>query len=227
MLDTFWNFLINTNTGLAVRILAGVCIFAVLAAVDYYKYRKSATRWKEYLFLLAAVCIAMLYGIANNMITSSISWEYFYYGKELQTALGEQTPPDVATLRFEAGKIGMMATWTVGLLLGVAVLIVNNPCKNLPRLSYRKLYWLLPIPIASAVLFGAVFGILGYSGWLNSFASDIQGIWDDNLWRPRCFAAAWGVHLGGYIGGIVGAIIAIAIIIRKRFGKRKALSSAE
>jgi len=226
MSDEFWNFLLKTNTGLVIRILIGVGIFALLGGVDYYRHGKSATRWKEYLFLLVAVLVAMLYGIANNMLTTSISWEYFYYGKKLQSTLGNQIPPDMAALRWEAGKIGMMATWTVGLLLGAAVLIVNNPRKNIPQLPYRNLYSLLLLPIIGAVFFGAIFGLLGYFGWLNSFAADIQLLWENNIWRPRHFTTAWGVHLGGYIGGPAGAIIAIVTILRKRFQLRKTALSA-
>ena len=227
MSDGFWNFILKTNAGLIIQILIGVGVFAVLAGVDFYRHRKSATRWKEYLFLLVAVLVAMLYGIAYNMLTTSISWEYFYYGKKLQNSLGVQTPPDMGALRWEGAKIGMMATWTVGLLLGAAVLIVNNPRKNLPRISYCSLYPLLFIPIIAAGLFGALFGVLGYFGWLNSFAADIRMLWDNNIWRPRHFTAAWGVHLGGYIGSPVGGIIAIVIIIRRRFRLQKTVSFPE
>jgi hypothetical protein len=223
MSNEFWNFLLNTNTGLIIRILVGAGIFVILAGVDYYKNRKSATRWKEYLFLLVAVLVAMLYGITNNMLTSSISWEYFYHGKNLHAALGTQIPPDTVVLRLEAAKVGMMATWTVGLMLGAAVLIVNNPCKNFPRLGYRNLYSLLFMPIVGAIFFGAIFGVLGYFGWLNFCDVDLQLLWENNIWRPRLFTAAWGVHLGGYVGGITGAAIAIAIIIRKRFKLQKVL----
>jgi hypothetical protein len=88
--------------------------------------------------LAAAVGAAMLYGIVNDQITSTISWEYFYYGKELDKMLGPQTPPQQWPLRWEAAKVGMKATWTAGLIFGVVLLLANNPFRTLPRLKNRE-----------------------------------------------------------------------------------------
>src|SRR5437762_121034 len=105
-----WTWLTQTDAGLAVRIAAGVLIFTSLALVDLRRNGPGATRWREYLFLLFCVTAAMFYGIANDLITSSISWEYFAYGKGLADTLGNS--PDPLKLHLAAMVIGMKATWT-------------------------------------------------------------------------------------------------------------------
>ena len=60
------------------RITFGLLVLAALAILDWYQKGPAATRWREYLFLLLCVAVAMAYGIANDQITSRISWEYFY-----------------------------------------------------------------------------------------------------------------------------------------------------
>ena len=78
-MNEIWDWLVHSN--------AGVGFFAVLAGVDIMRNGRAATRWREYIFLLTAVVVAMIYGIANNQISATVSWEYFYYGKELQCVL--------------------------------------------------------------------------------------------------------------------------------------------
>jgi hypothetical protein len=82
------NWLIHTEAGLVFRLVVGIGIFAWLALADLRQNGRHATRWREYAFLLIAVAVAMMYGALNDQITSSISWEYFYYGKELYKTLG-------------------------------------------------------------------------------------------------------------------------------------------
>lgn len=210
------SWLLHSDAGLLLRIALGVCIFAVLAIVDLRKNGKAATRWREYAFLLAAVFVAMVYGILNDQITSRISWEYFYYGKELDKVLGPTTPPAAAALHWEAAKVGVKATWSAGLVFGVALLLANNPRKNLPRLSNQRLLIYLALIALTAAICGLVFGILGYKGWLNFLSPDFQDMTRADIFRPRRFICTWGVHLGGYLGGFFGTIGAVILVFRRR-----------
>ena len=56
--------------------------------MDLVNKGRNATRWREYGFLALCVAVAIVYGIVNDQITSRISWEYFYYGKDLAPILG-------------------------------------------------------------------------------------------------------------------------------------------
>ena len=213
----FAKWLVNTDAGLAVRIAIGVMIFLEMAIVDINRHGRQATRWREYLVLVIAVAIALLYGGLNDQITSRISWEYFYYGKELDLVLGPMTPPDPARLHWEAAKVGAEATWSVGLILGVALLIANNPRRGLPRLANRRLLPLLPAILATSAGLGVVGGGLGFHGFLNHFSTEFEEMARYDIFRPHNFLCVWGVHLGDYVGGLLGGVVAVVWVVRRRF----------
>ena len=174
-------------------------------------------RIKEYLFIVVATAAAMGYGIVNDQITSWISWEYFYYGKSLEAQLGPGTPPDALRLHLWAAVIGMQATWWVGLPLGAAILLANNPRPGLPSLPLRRLYTrTLPMVLLITVAFGVLGGVLGAEGWLNWTSDNIRVAWGLASLRPTRYVCVYGVHLGGYVGGPVAAIVAVVRIVRER-----------
>ena len=209
-------WLIHSEGGLITRIVIGCLIFAVLAAVDLYRNGPAARRWREYAFLLACVVLALGYGIANDQLTVGISWEYFYYGKDLMSVLGERTPPDVWQLRWEAAKVGMKATWSAGLILGVILLFANNPTKTLPPLPFRKIMRFLPLLLLITLASAVITGMVGYFGGLRFVTSEFDGLIQENLWRPYRFMAVFGIHLGGYIGGLLGTIVVAIMILKQR-----------
>lgn len=212
----FWNWLLFTDRGLAVRIAGGVAIFAALAISDWQQNRAAATRWREYSFLLACVFLAMVYGLINNVLTSAISWEYFYYGKDLAAQLGPQIPPDPLKLHLAAALIGMKATWSAGLLIGVALLLANNPSKHFGRLRNRSLLRSVPPVLLLTLVFAAAGALAGHFAlpalWNSEFAQMLR---NDEM-RPRRFMLAYGIHLGGYIGGLIGMLAAVWRILRRR-----------
>ena len=210
------HWLIHTNAGLLARICAGVLIFVILALVDLKRNGTQATRWREYVFLLACVFAAILYGILNDQITSAISWEYFYYGKELKHVLGPDLPPDRAAMRWQAAKIGAMATWSAGLFIGAALLIANNPRRDRPQLRYPQLLGLLAPLFAITLLFAIALGFAGWQGWLDWISSDFSLLRQTNSFRPEHFMATYGVHLGGYVGGAVGTTVVVCWIVARR-----------
>src|SRR6185503_949559 len=153
-----WEWLTKTDAGLLARIGAGVAIFALLALVDLARNGRAATRWREYAFLVACVAAALLYGVINDQVTSRISWEYYAFGKGLAPVLGN-LPPDPWRLSWEAAKVGLKATWTVGLLIGVACLLANNPKPDLPQVPLPKLFTRVPIVLACAIACAMILGI--------------------------------------------------------------------
>jgi hypothetical protein len=214
-----WHWLLHTPAGLATRLSVGLSIFLLLAIVDLRRHGRAATRWREYAFLCCTVAIAMAYGIANDQITSRISWEYYAYGKGLAPVLGYRIPPEPAQLSWEAAKVGMQATWSVGLLIGVACLIANNPRNDRPRLSYRQLLARVPWMVLIAAITAVAFGWVGYRGWLAMVSDDFREMVRQDQFRPARFMAVYGVHLGGYVGGAVGMLVMVASILRARRAK--------
>lgn len=210
------NWLIHSDGGLLARLGVGVAIFAWLAVADLRRNGRNARRWREYLFLVSCVGLALVYGIINDQLTVGISWEYFYYGKGLMSQLGPTLPPEEMALRWEAAKVGMKATWTAGLIIGVVLLFANNPSRQLASLPLGRIYRLLPLMIVMPALAAAIMGFMGGHGWLlwadSYFAQMIQ----DDLWRPYRFMTVFGIHLGGYVGGAIAAIVAAVLIRRER-----------
>lgn len=216
MAGGFWNWFIYSDEGLLVRVGIGVAIFAVLAVVDIRRKGRRSQRWREYLFLFAVAAAAIPYGVVNDLITAAISWEYFYYGKELRGVLGPWIPPAEPALRWEAAKMGMKATWSAGLVVGVAFLLANNPRKNRPQLAYWRLWKLILLPLGVAVVGSALGGWAGYAGLLTAFSHDFERLAAEDVWRPRRFMCVWGVHLGAYLGGAVGLLGSVWAILRQR-----------
>ena len=207
-----WQWLWHTDTGLLARVAVGVAFFLVLAVWELRRRGREAQRWREYLFLAVATLSAMAYGAINDQVTVTISWEYFYFGKEL-AGQTDYRQPEESWLRWEAAKIGVKATWTAGLLIGVAVLIANNPRKGTPRLGYRRLYLLIFLVFGIAGAGGLLLGLAGYLGALNGLFREVAA---EELLRPRRFLSVWGAHLGGYIGGTIGTALAIWHVLKTR-----------
>src|SRR5690348_15965386 len=105
------NWWLRTDAGTTACIAIGIGIFRAFAVADLARIGRRATRWREYLFLIAGVAAVCIYGAINDLITSRLSWEYFYYGKGLADALGPLTPPDWRKLAAAAVKVGVQATW--------------------------------------------------------------------------------------------------------------------
>ena len=202
----FWTWLVSSDAGLLVRVAAGVAVLAGMAAWELHRKGRRARRWREYVYLAAAAGVATAYGMLNDQVTATVSWEYFYYGKLLAEVLGPGVSPPMGALRWEALKLGAKAAWTVGLILGVVILIANNPRPGRPGLPYRTLYRLILWPLAGAVGCAVVAGVAGYAG---TFAAVFTPIVANDLWRPSRFMCAWGIHLGGYFGAAVGGGLAV------------------
>jgi hypothetical protein len=211
-----WDWWLNSDGGLLARVGIGSSIFVILGAIDLYRNGRKATRWREYCFLLLAVGLAMAYGAINDTVASHISWEYFFYGKGLSQQLGPGVPSDLGVVRNAAVKVGLKATWSAGLIIGVALLIANNPRRNQVRLGYRAMALLLVFILIAAAIgagIGAIAGGRGLLAWSNP---DIAAIARDDLFRPTRFMAVYGINMGGYVGGILGTACCITWMSRKR-----------
>jgi hypothetical protein len=211
-----FNWWLHSDSGLLARIGIGASIFLILALIDVARRGRNATRWREYCFLLVACAFAMAYGVINDRIASSISWEYFYFGKGLDEQLGTRIPPDPAALQWAACKIGLKATWSAGLIVGVALLLANNPKAGLRRLSYRTLLNVLPLIFLVAACLAGLGACVGSRGWLAWTSADLEALLRDNLFRPHRFLAVHGMNLGAYVGGAIGTIGAVLWIRRTR-----------
>lgn len=213
-----WHWLTQTDAGLAARIIAGAIILVILAVADLRRNGRNARRWREYLFLLVCVIAAMIYGVSNDLLTSTISWEYFCYGKGLWPEVIHDLPPDPLKLRLAASVVGLKATWTAGLIIGVAMLIANNPSRRWPQLKMTRMLRMLLLIALVAVICAAALATFGYLTGFARFSEDFSQMLARDQIRPRRFIAVFGIHLGGYIGGLLGLVLAILriAVLRRR-----------
>lgn len=223
-----WRWMIS-DASLPVRIAVGICIFVVLAVVDYRRNRERATRWREYLFLLLCMIAAICYGIVNDLITSRISVEYFLFGKGVAERVGADViaHPELhrGRLDLEAIRIGTLATWWMGLIVGTAILMTNSVGRR-PVLIRRRLVRLLPMIAACAVGCAIVGGVIGASGWLARLSDEFALMVARDQMRPTRYMAVSGIHLGGYLGAFVGFVAACVLIWRRR-GRLNAINSTD
>lgn len=210
------NWWLHSDAGLMTRVAVGVSVFAVLALWDWRAKGTEATRWREYLFLLLCVISALAYGIINDQITTTISWEYFAYGKGVAELLPVSVKPNSAPFRWEVAKIGMKATWSAGLIVGVALLVANNPRAGRTRLTYTQLARSITIVFAITASVAVALGLAGYCGAFVPISRDFAEMLAQDQWRPRRFMAVYGIHLGGYIGALCGIGAAVVRITRRR-----------
>lgn len=187
------------------RIGALLALFTIVAAVELAIRRRGATRWREYLFLLAAASIGAVYGVMNDLITSSISPEYFSLGKQISPGSG---------FLARVVRLGASAGFFGGAIAACALLYANNPHPRYNQLPYLRLARLALFPAALAFI-GSIFGAAtGYSGTLSSQAAVLFPQLD--AVAAESFCRVWLIHVGLYLGLLLGTIVAFYRVRRAR-----------
>ncbi len=110
----------------------------------------------------------------------------------------------------------MKSAGSAGLVIGVVLLLANNPRRNLPQLSYGRLSRPLVGALACCVAASVALGILGYHGALTWTSADLRMLVHDGLFRPQRFLCVYGIHLGAYVGGVIGAMAGVGWVLRSR-----------
>lgn len=192
----------NDGFGLRLAVLVGVML--LVAAIDYARNRARATRWREYSFLLAMGSVGAAAGMAIDLVTSSISPEYFVEGKGLSAG---------ASFRIEVLRLGAQAGFVVGCIGAGALLVANAAGKRRSSLPQRRLVVhslaVVGIALAGASVLGACGAVLGLS------TPSVTGVTIEPERLPR-FEAVWWAHLGAYAGALVGLAARIVAIRRRR-----------
>lgn len=176
--------------------------------------RKKADNLKKLLILILIIGLAPLigglYGILNDQLTYTISPEYYTKYKFYQFGLmdigNEAIFPNP---RIEVSAVGFMATWWMGLPIGLILGLVGLVHKDNKQMfqSTFKAIVLTVIVAFTTGLIGLAYGKLyladtGVDWWL-----------PENLIDTKNFIAVGSMHnfsyLGGFSGLIAGAIYSI------------------
>lgn len=169
-------------------------------------------RFLTYLGLvIAALLVAGVYGALHDQISYSVSSEYFTKFKYIQFGLVDAPMPD----RVKAGVIGFLATWWMGVPIGLfvgAFGFLHRPAKVMVDRTLKA------FGIVACVALTVGIGGLIY-GWF--FAShdpaDYHGWFlPEDLEFPRNFLAVGQMHNFSYLGGVVGLVAGIVFQFLQR-----------
>ena len=172
-------------------------------------HKVSIIRWVTFVAWIGiAVLAAMLYGIANDQITVTISPEYFSVFKREQFApILEQVGLLDAPTRAQALVVGVASTWWYGLFLGIVLGFSSMAGRYAPLPTRRyvsALAWVMAATLGASVLFGATAYVAepfvrpDATHW--PFLAGIRDV-------RRAFAVCWW-HNGAYLGALVATIAA-------------------
>jgi hypothetical protein len=159
---------------------------------------------------IVALCIAsaVIYGILHDQVTARVCVEYFTIGHP------RVFPPESPTL-LGIGW-GVIATWWVGLLLGVPLAVAaragRRPKRGI-RPLVRPIIGLLIVMGICATLAGLAGYALGRSGsiyLLEPLASRVPADRHD-----RFLADLWA-HSASYLVGLLGSVVVVVSVWRSR-----------
>jgi hypothetical protein len=155
-----------------------------------------------------SILAAVIYGILHDQITARICVEYFTIGH------APVFPTDDPTL-LGIGW-GIIATWWVGLILGVPLAIVARAGDH-PKRTAASL--VRPIVMLLAVMAGGAL-LAGITGWLlaRSGAVFLVGPIAERVpvGRHVPFLADLWAHSASYLFGVVGGIVLMIHVWRSR-----------
>ena len=158
--------------------------------------------------ILLTIISAIVYGIVHDQITVRISIEYFLIG---HPRIFHTESPTLLACGW-----GIIATWWVGLILGIPLAItarVGRWKKIEPKDLLKPIFVLLLIMGAVSILSGVI-GYLTVSNGIfylvEPYASRVP------VDRHTAFLTAGWMHVGSYLAGFVGGIILIILTYKKR-----------
>jgi hypothetical protein len=160
---------------------------------------------------IIALCIlaAVVYGILHDQVTARICVEYFTIG---HAPIFGTDDPTLLGLGW-----GVIATWWVGLLLGLPLAVIAR-VGRLPKRSPRS----LAPPIIGLMLFSAASALVaGVTGWLlaRNGVVELVGPMASAVPADRhvSFLTCLWAHNASYLVGFVGGIVVIVRVGCWRF----------
>ena len=171
-------------------------------------------------FAIVLMCIiaAVCYGIAHDQVTARVCVEYFTVGHP--PVFGTDNPTLLGI------GWGIIATWWVGLLLGVPLAVIARGGAR-PRRSadslVRPIVYLLGVMTLSAFVAGAAGWLLASSGAVFLVGPIARELPPD---RHVPFLADMWAHSASYLVGLIGGIVVIVGVWRSR-GRASAAQGPE
>ena len=175
------------------------------------------------LILIIAPILGGVYGVIHDQVTYSISEEYYTKFKFIQFGLenwglgeniGTILNPEIKldNPRFGASIIGVLATWWVGMIIGIILGLVGLIHRN-GKMMFKTTMKALFITVGVALLTG-ITG-LGY-GKLFLIENKPNWYLPETLIDLDSFIMVGSMHNFSYLGGLIGLIIGILYSVKQK-----------
>jgi thiosulfate/3-mercaptopyruvate sulfurtransferase len=166
-----------------------------------------------FLILLFTPVISGIYGILHDQLTYTISPEYYTKFKFQQFGLSDNEVEAVfPNPRFHVSIVGVMATWWVGVPIGLVLGLVG-----LLHANGERMFYVTSRAIALTMVIAFITGIVGLL--YGKFFLAVSGVswWlPDNLIYRADFIAVGSMHNFSYLGGFIGLIVAVYYSLREK-----------
>jgi hypothetical protein len=160
------------------------------------------------LSIIFSIIIAGLYGIVNDQVTYTISPEYFTKFKYIQFGIN---PKELGGARQTVAAIGFLATWWVGLAIGVSLGLGGLAFKN-HKTMFRNVLNALLLTFCITVCTGLA-GFL--YGKFHLVKTGVDWWLPGNLIDKDRFIIVGSVHNFSYLGGLLGLATGIVYLLLK------------
>ena len=163
-------------------------------------------QWLAIVILSVLLCIT--YGVLHDQVTARVCIEYFTIG---HPHVIDSEDPTVLAIVW-----GVLATWWVGVLLGVP-LAISARIGSRPKRSVGSLFRPLALLFVATAAFALLAGCLGHlaatMGWVKLVGPISNAVPPD---RHVPYITDLWTHNASYVAGIVGGIVLMVTVWRSR-----------
>lgn len=163
--------------------------------------------------LFFSCLLAAIYGAVHNQISYTVAPGYFHEFKFRQFVIDPALQG-----RAGASLVGALASWWMGLLLGVPIYLAGLFIRDTG--TFWRCYIKASVIVVAVTLLAGL-GALGYA-WV-TFTPDSLPPWmegrpvSDPVSDPVAFARAGFMHNFSYLGGVIGAGVGLGYMIAAAF----------
>ena len=197
--------------------LAAIALLAtVVIIIDRLRHGTKGYRAGEYAVLMLAGVVGAGYGAVNDLITSTVSPEYFTLGKGLQEGPG---------LTLRAMVLGAKAGCPAGVVVCAIWLFWAGRTPGDHPARMRRVVGSFWIPVACAGVLAVLLPTIVGAWDPLDFKAMLRGLLPDD--RVSAFRHVWWAHVGAYLGLLLGCGLGMVRMVGKPKTRQKTEGSSE
>ena len=155
--------------------------------------------------LIFAAAIAGIYGVVHNQISYTVAPAYFHEFKFDQFSISGELRNRVG-----AGVVGFMASWFMGLIIGIPIGLISLFAPD--QQIMRRLFLRTSVFVVFITL---LVGLLALIHGYFAIGPDRLPFWmaGREISTPAAFARAGYMHNFSYLGGLIGLLVGVVYSI--------------